>query len=289
MIGGAGRGATRSSSPGGGASPASQPARRPARGVAGRRSGRRAEAAAAGRPRRRRARGRRGSGRATIETPSGPVDAGLTPRRRRAMVVRGRVAIHHAPSGAARSTHPRRAMDVEHRGLGGRASAARRAVGRGDPAASSRARRSRRSTRHGCWRPTSGSRSSHGRRRARSTGRPRGSSPRRSSSVSPTPFADPTVSASGWECAVDAQRRIVAALADLLVDERAGDIAVVGHGGVGTFWYCHLAGVPIDRRRDQPGQGHHFTVDRSTGRPLHAWRPITGDRSRMPPRRSSAP
>ena len=46
---------------------------------------------------------------------------------------------------------------------------------------------------------------------------------------------------------------------------------------------------PIDRRRDQPGQGHYFTVDRSTGRPLHAWRPITGDRSQMPPRQSSAP
>jgi broad specificity phosphatase PhoE len=90
-------------------------------------------------------------------------------------------------------------------------------------------------------------------------------------------FAAPAVSARGWERAVDAQRRIVEALADLLVDDGPGDIAVVGHGGVGTLWYCHLAGRPIDRRWDQPGQGHVFTVDRATGRPVHHWRPIDED------------
>ena len=87
-------------------------------------------------------------------------------------------------------------------------------------------------------------------------------------------FADPGSSARGWERAVDAQRRIVRALADVLDDDGRGDVAVIGHGGVGTLWYCHLAGVPIDRRWDQPGQGHYFTVDRSTCRPLHLWRPI---------------
>jgi broad specificity phosphatase PhoE len=85
-------------------------------------------------------------------------------------------------------------------------------------------------------------------------------------------FARPDESARGWERAIDAQRRIVDALADVVADEAAGDVAVVGHGGVGTLWYCHLAGVPIARRWDQPGQGHVFTVDR--GRPLHHWQPI---------------
>lgn len=83
-------------------------------------------------------------------------------------------------------------------------------------------------------------------------------------------FAEPGASAAGWERAIDAQARIGSALADLLdVDEQ---IVVIGHGGVGTLWYCALAAVPIARRWDQPGQGHFFTV--VDGRPVHAWRSI---------------
>lgn len=89
-------------------------------------------------------------------------------------------------------------------------------------------------------------------------------------------FARPTESVSGWERAVDAQNRIVDALADLLVPSAEADVAVVGHGGVGTLWYCHLSGQSIDRRHDQPGQGHRFVVDLGTGRPIDAWRPIIG-------------
>jgi broad specificity phosphatase PhoE len=84
-------------------------------------------------------------------------------------------------------------------------------------------------------------------------------------------FARPDDSARGWEPAAAAQRRIARALADLLGDDE-GEIVVVGHGGVGTLWYCHLAGIPIDRRWDQPGQGHWFSV--ANGRPVHHWRPI---------------
>jgi broad specificity phosphatase PhoE len=87
-------------------------------------------------------------------------------------------------------------------------------------------------------------------------------------------FASPEESVEGWERAVDAQARIVAGLADLLHDVTAGEVAVVGHGAVGTLWWCALAGQPIDRRHDQPGQGHYFTVDRMTGTPLHGWCPI---------------
>ena len=93
-------------------------------------------------------------------------------------------------------------------------------------------------------------------------------------------FARPDVSARGWEPAVAAQARVVAALADLI--DAPGDIAVIGHGGVGTLWYCHLAGIPIARRWDQPGQGHYVTV--RDGRPRHHWHriddldaPVTGD------------
>ena len=87
-------------------------------------------------------------------------------------------------------------------------------------------------------------------------------------------FANPTERIRGWEAAADAQVRMVGALADLFADELgdlADDVAVVGHGGVGTLWWCHLAGEAIARRWDQPGQGHWFSVDRVSRRPLHHW------------------
>ncbi len=87
-------------------------------------------------------------------------------------------------------------------------------------------------------------------------------------------FADPEVSVRGWERAIDAQRRIVTAMDTCLSETIDGDVMIVGHGGVGTLWYCHLADVAIDRRHDQPGQGHYFAVDPTSGRPRHGWRPI---------------
>lgn len=94
-------------------------------------------------------------------------------------------------------------------------------------------------------------------------------------------FAEPSRSVAGWERAIDAQQRVGAGLADLLTAEADAvgtmpdaEIAVVGHGAVGTLWYCSLTGQPIDRRHDQPGQGHYFTVDLATRRVEHAWLPI---------------
>ncbi len=100
-------------------------------------------------------------------------------------------------------------------------------------------------------------------------------------------FAEPARSVSGWERAVDTQLRITTGLADLLelntgapasdtsdTETPASDVAVVGHGAVGTLWFCTLTGQPIDRRHDQPGQGHYFTVDLATRRVEHAWLPI---------------
>lgn len=89
-------------------------------------------------------------------------------------------------------------------------------------------------------------------------------------------FAHPDESVEGWERAADAQARVVAALADLLEPSTPTDIAVVGHGAVGTLWYCHLTGQAIDRRHDQGGGGggNYFTVDLATGAVLHPWFPI---------------
>jgi broad specificity phosphatase PhoE len=87
-------------------------------------------------------------------------------------------------------------------------------------------------------------------------------------------FAAPEVSFRGWERAIDAQRRIVAAVESILAatDTGDGDLAIIGHGGTGTLLYCHLAGIAIDRRHDQPGQGHFFAFDLATRQPRHGWR-----------------
>ncbi|MEI2777616.1 MAG: histidine phosphatase family protein [Tetrasphaera sp.] len=89
-------------------------------------------------------------------------------------------------------------------------------------------------------------------------------------------FARPQESVRGWATAADEQHRIVAAVEAVLADPRAGerDLVIVAHGGVGTLLLCHLLGEPITRRRDQPGQGHYFALDRDTRAVRHTWRPL---------------
>lgn len=90
-------------------------------------------------------------------------------------------------------------------------------------------------------------------------------------------FARPQESVRGWERAVDAQHRIVAAVDEVLRRAPAeGDIAIVTHGGVGALLLCHLQGSPISRAADQPaGQGgHHYAFEAEDRRLLHGWRSI---------------
>ena len=84
----------------------------------------------------------------------------------------------------------------------------------------------------------------------------------------------PAASVEGWERALDAQRRIVDELADLLGSSATASTVVVGHGGVGTLWCCWLTDQPISRDHDQPGQGHYVTVDVDSRTLLHPWYPI---------------
>lgn len=85
-------------------------------------------------------------------------------------------------------------------------------------------------------------------------------------------FAHPGVSAAGWETALAAQTRMVGALSRLLAGHQ-GDLLMVGHGGVGSLLWCHLAGHPIARTEDQPGQGHYWQalLSRDGPMPLHPW------------------
>ena len=89
-------------------------------------------------------------------------------------------------------------------------------------------------------------------------------------------FAYPEQSVAGWERAVDAQTRIVAAMRDVLRAAPAGDVAVVAHGGVGALLLCLLRASAISRAADQPpgSGGHVFAFDRATWALRHSWRPI---------------
>jgi broad specificity phosphatase PhoE len=89
-------------------------------------------------------------------------------------------------------------------------------------------------------------------------------------------FAQPQTSVRGWEPAADAQARIVHAVEQVISQASDdGDIAIIGHGGTGTLLYCHVAGVPVSRRHEQPATngGNWFAFDRASRKLLHVgWR-----------------
>lgn len=87
-------------------------------------------------------------------------------------------------------------------------------------------------------------------------------------------FARPHESVRGWERAIDAQRRVVAAFEEIVSAPVDGDIAIVAHGSIGALLYCHLAGVAISRRYDQPSQGHYWTCTLPARTLSHGWKPI---------------
>lgn len=87
-------------------------------------------------------------------------------------------------------------------------------------------------------------------------------------------FAEPTVSVRGWERAIDAQKRIVAAVDHALYTSKptTGAVAFCGHGAVGTLLLCYLVSLPIGRHHDQPpGGGNVFAFDTAARRVLFGW------------------
>jgi broad specificity phosphatase PhoE len=90
-------------------------------------------------------------------------------------------------------------------------------------------------------------------------------------------FAHPETSIRGWERAIDAQTRIRAEVDQVLSRHGKGDIAFVGHGGVGTLLLLSLTSRPISRSADQPGGGgNYFAFSMSDLRLLQDWQPIDG-------------
>ncbi|MBW2281329.1 MAG: histidine phosphatase family protein [Deltaproteobacteria bacterium] len=98
-------------------------------------------------------------------------------------------------------------------------------------------------------------------------------------------FAEPEQSVRGWETAADAQRRMVAAVDEVVRRaDGAGDTVIVAHGGVGALLMCALRGVPISREQEQPLRGPEpgtvggcwFSFDARTRELRSAWSPIDG-------------
>jgi broad specificity phosphatase PhoE len=90
-------------------------------------------------------------------------------------------------------------------------------------------------------------------------------------------FACPEESVRGWERAIDAQRRIAEAVNRAISLAAAdADMAIISHGAVGALLLCHLKGVPISRREDQPtgGGGNIYSFDLATRRLLTGWHRI---------------
>lgn len=88
-------------------------------------------------------------------------------------------------------------------------------------------------------------------------------------------FTKPEVNVRGWERAIDAQVRIRSEVDAVLAGNRTGDVAFVGHGGVGTLLFLSLSGLSISRVADQPaGGGNFFAFDLASLRVHDGWRPI---------------
>lgn len=101
-------------------------------------------------------------------------------------------------------------------------------------------------------------------------------------------FAEPEASVRGWERAIDAQSRVVAAVREGVSRAAAEDrVAFVAHGGVGALLLAAIRGAPISRSLEQPGPppglpagcggGYYFTFEPGSLELVHGWRPIDGE------------
>ncbi|CAD0184219.1 alpha-ribazole phosphatase [Ruegeria sp. THAF57] len=84
-------------------------------------------------------------------------------------------------------------------------------------------------------------------------------------------FAQPESSYRGWEPATEAQIRIHRTVTEIIQSHDAGDLAIVTHGAVGTLLWCALSNCSIDRKHDQPSQGHFWQADLATLKPDSCW------------------
>ncbi|WDR01817.1 histidine phosphatase family protein [Devosia algicola] len=91
-------------------------------------------------------------------------------------------------------------------------------------------------------------------------------------------FGEPEKSHAGWERAIDAQCRIVAAVEGAIA-ATSRPLIFCGHGAVGTLLKCHIVGTAITREQDQghggdPGGGNGLVFDWAAQRLVCDWTPF---------------
>lgn len=92
------------------------------------------------------------------------------------------------------------------------------------------------------------------------------------SAVAEACFANPDQSVHGWEPAGVAQRRCCAAVERALCGHKAGDLLLVGHGGVGAFLYAALVEREIGAVGTKPGgYGRVFAFDAGSRQIVGGW------------------
>ena len=93
-------------------------------------------------------------------------------------------------------------------------------------------------------------------------------------------FARTEENVAGWESAVQAQTRIIGAVANAMASETEnGPVIFTGHGCVGTLLKCYVGEHPIKQSEDQremahPGGGNVFAFDLAQGKLLCDWTPM---------------
>lgn len=83
-------------------------------------------------------------------------------------------------------------------------------------------------------------------------------------------FSRPEQSVLGWERAIDAQRRIIAAIRRLAALSSV-TTAYVSHGAVGSLLLADLLGRPISRRLDQSREGSFYAFDADSWQAAGGW------------------
>lgn len=90
-------------------------------------------------------------------------------------------------------------------------------------------------------------------------------------------FALPDQSVRGWERAIDAQARMVAAIDDLIKhDCGRGNLLIVAHGAVATLYLCWIKQRPISLQERPPysGGGCYYCFEAGARTLVHDWRVI---------------
>lgn len=89
-------------------------------------------------------------------------------------------------------------------------------------------------------------------------------------------FMHPDKSVLGWEKSIDAQKRIVETISNIVTQNSNRNILIISHGGVGALYLASLLKEPISFKYNQPenGGGNYFIVNLDNKQVEKNWTPI---------------